>query len=283
MKDFRSVSPSARSVILLKGHTDIPYARQAAEALSLPEPFAPDFANRDPLFWARVLHFEARYRGIDQLLAGLDPAGFLELSSGFNLRCLDLAGRTGKPYLDTDLPELIAEKARLVELLADRADASKVRLRALDALDGDDFEAAAAELPPGRIAIVTEGLLMYFDADEKRRLCANVRRVLAARGGWWVTSDIYLRAPAAAEAIKRDPRAQDFLDRHRVEENKFSSFDEARELFRRCGFAVDAEEDIDPTALGSYGRLAELLPADRQRPGGRGDSLRTTWRLTPAG
>lgn len=61
-RDFSTISPSARSLILLKGYTNIPYARQTAELLSKPESYVPDYSKQNFTFWARLLHFENRYR-----------------------------------------------------------------------------------------------------------------------------------------------------------------------------------------------------------------------------
>lgn len=36
-QSFDTISPSAKALLLLKGHTNIPFARQAAEIISRPE------------------------------------------------------------------------------------------------------------------------------------------------------------------------------------------------------------------------------------------------------
>lgn len=72
----------------MKGYTSIPYAREAAQLLVAPQPYTPDFTNRQPGFWARLLHFESRYWSIDQLMTGLPITNILELSSGFSFRGL---------------------------------------------------------------------------------------------------------------------------------------------------------------------------------------------------
>src|ERR1700755_3068581 len=102
-RNYNTISPSARSLLLLKGHTPIPYAREAAALIQYPEPYEPDFSNRQPGFWLRVMHFEARYQSINSLLADLLPApiNILELSSGFSFRGLALAAERPVNYIDT--------------------------------------------------------------------------------------------------------------------------------------------------------------------------------------
>jgi len=281
VRDFSTISPSARSIILMKGHTDIPYAREAAELVTLPEAFIPDFSNVDLLFWSKVLHFETRYRGIDQLIEDLDVSSFLELSSGFNLRCVEVSNRTGKVYVDTDLPDLIKEKTRLVELLKGRADLAKVRLEPLNVLDEVAFLATTNKLPLGKVAIITEGLLMYFNDEEKKRLCEIVHKVLSDRGGYWITSDIYVRGRGHAPLVKQDSEVKAFTDKHNVEDNKFSSFEEARKFFSENGFQVEREEALDVRQLSSFNYLVALLPETMRSAGHDGSKMQTSWRIKP--
>ncbi|MGN6568915.1 MAG: hypothetical protein ACTHJ0_13225, partial [Flavipsychrobacter sp.] len=100
-QSFDTISPSAKALLLLKGHTDIPFARQAAELISRPEKYEPDFDKKDFGFWARVLHFEMRYQSINNLLADLQVKNILELSSGFSFRSLQTAVENDVYYIDT--------------------------------------------------------------------------------------------------------------------------------------------------------------------------------------
>lgn len=279
MRDFCTISPSAISIILMKGHTSIPFAREAAELVSLPDSFMPDFSNQDLLFWSKALHFEARYLGINQMLEGLDVSCFLELSSGFNFRCLELSNKIGKPYFDTDLPDIIKKKQQMLDHFREKQDLSKVWLRPLNVLNEDQFNATANELPSGKVAIINEGLLIYFDQSEKEKLCSIIRKILQDRGGYWVTSDIYVRATPHKSAIKQEENVKAFTDLHNIENNKFSSFDDAREFFGRNGFVVDQEENLDVSLLSSFRHLSGILPENMKSMGNNVQKLQTTWRL----
>jgi O-methyltransferase involved in polyketide biosynthesis len=113
-----------------------------------------------------------------------------------------------------------------------------LRVRALDALDTDAFLSAVELMPAGPIAIVNEGLLIYLDEEEKARLARNVREALLLRGGAWLTADVYTRNPADYPSVFAEPSARQFLDRHRVDENKFSDWAAAERFFTDCGFSV---------------------------------------------
>ena len=97
-RNFNTISPSAKSLLLMKGYTNIPFARQAAELIVFPKKYIPDFSNNDMTFWARVVHFENRYRSIDQSLADLSVKNILELSSGFSFRGLETTRQEGFYY-----------------------------------------------------------------------------------------------------------------------------------------------------------------------------------------
>ena len=92
-----------------------------------------------------------------------------------------------------------------------------------------------ASIPAGPVAIVHEGLLMYLDDAEKARLAANVRGALAARSGWWITADVYVRSAAPTY---RDARTKEFLEKHDVEARKFADFAAADAFFTSQGFAI---------------------------------------------
>jgi len=115
-RNYNTISPSARSLLLLKGHTTIPYARQAAALIQYPGPYEPDFSNRYPGFWIRVMHFEARYQSINALIPS-DAVNILEISSGFSFRGLALATERPVNYVDTDLPDVIATKQKMIDAL----------------------------------------------------------------------------------------------------------------------------------------------------------------------
>lgn len=178
---------------------------------------------------------------------------FLELSSGYAFRFLDISARTGKYYIDTDLPELIEKKKQMLERLRERPHTDRIRLLPLNALNKEQFRSTANALPPGRVAIINEGLLIYFDTEEKKTLCNNIRSVLKERGGYWITSDIYVRAIPHASSIRQD--------------------------FEECGFVVDQEESIDPAQLSSFKYLQRLVPPSMESHREQFPKFQTSWRL----
>ncbi len=237
IRDFSTISPSARAILLVRSQTALPYARAAAELLFGADAVAGAAAEIAAVEGARLRrrHFELRALSLDQALDEVGATRILELAAGFSFRGLDRAVRAADVhYVDSDLADVIAAKRDLVAELCPTPPAG-LRLVPLDALDRDAFHAALADLPAGPVAVVHEGLLMYLDDAEKERLAANVHAALAERGGWWITADVYVRGPMT---VFRDARSEEFLARHQVEDRKFASWQDAETTFTRLGFKL---------------------------------------------
>lgn len=137
----------------------------------------------------------ARHRIIDRLLDEAVERGevtqVVELAAGLSPRGL-LATRRhpGLTYVEVDLPDMAAHKARL---LAGRTDASRHRVVAGDVLDDAAFAAVFADLAPdGGAAVITEGLLNYFPRSAVEGLWRRTARELRhfPSGRYW--SDLHL-------------------------------------------------------------------------------------------
>ncbi len=280
-RDFSSISPSARWLLLLKGYTSIPFAREAAEQLEYPEKYIPDFNRRDFTLWAGAYHFESRYRSIDQLLKDLPVHNILELSSGYSFRSLDYSMRKGVHYIDTDLPDVITTKKRLVDNLTKEGfnAKGKLELLPLNALDQQGFNKIIGKFDPGEVAIVNEGLLTYLDKEEQKKLLSIIHDILIERGGCWITADIYLKNKQPRLGFTYDDEKKDFYKQHDTESNSFESFKEAELFFRDMGFVIDKEARIKASDMSSLKYLVKSLTLRQffRLLGAR--KIQATWRL----
>ncbi len=281
-KDFTSVSPSARSLLLMKGYTDIPFARETAALMQGPEVFGLNFDNKDFWFWIRVMHFEARYWSIDQLLKQASIKNILELSSGYSLRCLDLCLKDPAVHcIDTDLSGVVAAKRTLIaQLEADKNVKGKFELLPLNALNEQEFEGIVDHFGKGELSIVNEGLLMYLDIEEKKRLCRIIHTVLKQRGGCWITADVYIRRSAEMQAsIPQSKGETTFFEQHNIEGNKFESYLAAGGFFEDQGFEVVHEAVINYQALSVMPHLLKVLPKHVKNNQEPPPKVQATWML----
>jgi O-methyltransferase involved in polyketide biosynthesis len=283
-KDYSTISPSARSLLLLKGSTNIPYAKEAATLIISPEPFGPPAGNGDDFgFWARVLHFENRYWSINQLLDETDTKNMLELSSGYSFRGLDIVNRRPVHYIDTDLDEVVSQKRHLISLLQKDLPQPEglLEILPLNALHEKQFRETVDRFPAGPLTIVNEGLLMYLETDEKKKLCAIIHDTLKERGGCWITADIYIKKEITGIQIKRSAAERDFIDQHRIEENKFESFEGAELFFREAGFEKLKEAKADHSRLSALPHLIGAASPEQAKKLENVGRIQATWMLKP--
>ena len=266
----------------MKALTGIPYARQAAQLISPETDFVKALDNPDPAFWLRVMHFEARYKSISQLLADAPVANILELSSGFSFRGLDAVQHKHVHYIDTDLPGVIEQKEKLMTAIPP-GDGTQGRLELLplNALEKGQFNDVINRFNEGELAIVNEGLLMYLDTEEKRKLCGIIHDVLSKRGGYWITADIYVPTGPIPAILDFKDELQHFLDEQKVEEKKFESMAAAEAFFLSCGFVVEKEAEMNYMQMEALPYLLKTVPPELMKA--MGDSgnrkIQATWRL----
>jgi len=237
-RNYSSISQSAQWLALTRAITTIPFAREAAVLLFGEATVREAEAAVANLGEHRLGHFENRYRSIDQALGIVGHRNIVEIGAGLSFRCLAMAQSPEIHYLDTDLPELLAVKADLIARLDHPPLQGTLRLEPLDALAPGALAGAVRHMPAGPVAIVNEGLLMYLDASEKERLATSIRGILQERtGSRWITADCYVRDGERPMAL--DPDVERFVAQHRVEEQKFASWESAERFFAMQGFAIE--------------------------------------------
>ena len=121
----------------------------------------------------------------------------------------------------------------------------------MNALDDKKFHEIVNHFPDGEIVIVNEGLLMYLNINEKKRLCSIIYDILKERGSYWITADIYIRNKNDKLNLRFDNKTTEFFEQHRIEDNKFESFKEAETFFRQMGLVIDKEANVKRSKLSS--------------------------------
>jgi O-methyltransferase involved in polyketide biosynthesis len=184
---FDPVSPTAKIVGYLRGLDEsLAFARElcfAADARNALDRLG--ISAADTRAKMAVL-FQARYHSINAAMAACQPHQILEIASGISPRGLQWSRSSpGTVYIESDLPILMKEKAKILRNLIDRDCGDRggvLHCCAINALDLDNLRHALACTDPGcDLTIVTEGLLLYFAADEMCTFLQNMRAVLTER------------------------------------------------------------------------------------------------------
>jgi O-methyltransferase involved in polyketide biosynthesis len=237
-RDFSTISPSAKILLLLKSLTSIPFLKEAVHLLFTEE--EQKNGQQTLNLFGRLIHFENRYWSIDRLTKETGIKNIIEVSSGFSFRGLDKVLNENVYYIDTDLPDLITDKKKILRKLIDGKNLKGTLItESLNALNEVEFLKLVNTFPPGPICVVNEGLLPYLNIREKQELSAIIHRVLKERGGYWITADIYIKNPNTPKDMIYGQEMADFIKIHNMEENKFENYSEANLFFDRAGFVVE--------------------------------------------
>ena len=186
----------------------------------------------------------ARHRIIDQLLADAIDAGrvsqVVEIACGMSPRGWRFATRYGGrlTYVEADLPAMAARKRRALARIGAPRDGHRVA--ELDALrdDGQGSLAALASTldPEGGLAVVTEGLLTYFDEDDVVGMWRRFARVLERFESGLYLADLRVGAPDHA-VTERAFRLVLSSFVGRLVHSHFDGEEEATAALRDAGFA----------------------------------------------
>ncbi len=215
-------------------------------------------------------YLEYRHRCIDHCLTARRPGRVVELGAGLSRRGTTWALDHGVPYVELDLPQMIAAKRRHLAAL-DRAVRSRLtrllRLEVADVLSAS-FEAQLVEALAGsggaeRAVVIAEGLLGYFDFDERERLARAIASALRQHGGGSFLCDLRssTSAPAGRAAVSGLKALIRLVTRGRGAREDFPSREAIRERFLDWGF--DEATRCRASDVPELGHLAGLeLPVD---------------------
>jgi O-methyltransferase involved in polyketide biosynthesis len=255
--DSALISVTAKIAAYYRQFSDIPFAREVAKRIGADAAFEQILRehglDREKLtFYAPM--FEARYKSITQLIRNGGASQVLELASGYSLRGLDLTRGGAVRYVETDLPDVVAAKLRL---LADVRQQHAIPpspqhvVTAADALDFDEVGAAAAVLDRSRpLTVLCEGLIMYLSKEQMEELATNIRRLLGEfSGGSWITPDFTFRAESKDLPPER-VRLREAITGVTQRQIDASAFEDDRDLaafLGRAGFGVQVRSQVDET------------------------------------
>ncbi len=141
--DSSLISVTAKIAAYYRQFSDIPFAQEVAKRIGADAAFDQILREhgleRDKLtFYAPM--FEARYKSITQLILQSGTSQVLELASGYSLRGLDLTRSSAVRYVETDLPDVVAAKLRLLEDVRQHHAIPRSPQHVVTAADALDFE-----------------------------------------------------------------------------------------------------------------------------------------------
>jgi hypothetical protein len=120
---------------------------------------------------------------------------------------------------------------------------------------------------------------MYLSTTEKEILCGIIYKILKNRGGYWITSDIYIQNMQDKLHLKIDNKTKEFFEQHKLEDNKFRSFEEAEKFFIQMGFTIDKVANVKISKLSSSKYLMKSMTLRQLFRLSKAGKIQETWRL----
>lgn len=242
------ISSTARLVAYFRSFTDIPYAGEIATLCkareSLTEIFEAEGVKEiENFLWLAIPMLEARFKSINYLIDHFGITSIVEIASGVSPRGLIYSAREEFYCLESDLEEILFQKMAIVESILPGG-RRNLFFATINVLDRRELMEATSRLPEGKILLVHEGLLSYFNHSDKKKVVGNIYSLLKARGGVYITPDITLRAryeiffQLSPYVIKLMEAMTGFTGRNLLE-NTFTDEAEAMKLFEGEGFKVE--------------------------------------------
>jgi len=285
-RNHKKISSTAFNHIIFRTFYGIPLAKEFMKA-------AEKYRMHEYLFNTRGVHkkispmFEGRYKGgeeaLEKFIRKNRSCAVLELAAGFSLHGASLARKYPKMnYIETDLTDIIKMKEKIMKEIG--AALPNISFKSANALNAISVKKIISRAKPGsKVAIYCEGLLSYFDDNEKIKIAKIIKSILEKRGGVWITPDPAMSAEAR-KYLKKDwteyrhaMKNAEKIAKQKYDNHGFKNERETDKLFRNCGFTI--QKSNWPTKLISW----QTSGYDRKRViklGGILKKFGKTWMLT---
>ena len=157
-----------------------------------------------------ILIHELRHVAMNRTIEETGIDHIFDLPCGYSQRVFEMLA-LGKTYVGGDLPAVINSFLPVVNEMLTDEEKKKVAFKVTDATSYESMEKAVAHID-GPICISMEGLTPYLNREEKARLFTNIRRLLAKKGGCWLSADVetmaYYRAGIGTFAESKEDAQQ---------------------------------------------------------------------------
>jgi O-methyltransferase involved in polyketide biosynthesis len=260
-------------VAYLRSFTDIPYAKEIAEVSDAKKAFEELAGDSKESLIRFSAYWEARYKATNRIIRRDGITQILEVAAGLSPRGIAMTENPDVVYVVTDLPQILDQERMITEAALSKLNYQRPNLHfeVANALDRESLSTALSIFRLDRpVAIITEGLLPYFNHEEKTVLANNIHEVLTKYRGVWITSDVhtrqYLDATNRLDASTR--QRHDRIARStgsNLESNLFADENDVRRFFETAGFQIEEYQYSNVVQDLSSIRLLNLSQEDTKR------------------
>ena len=176
---------TAKTAVCLMAQAGIPDAAEIVHRLGLGSAEEVSGMKDSGTILGNELVVEAKYRTMCRLI---EESGYkinVDLPCGYTPKALHLTAK-GLKFIGLDLPIVADEVGPILSDLTDHPE--RMLFEGVDATNPDSLIAALKDVHEP-ICLTTEGMMMYFTDSEVNAVITNVRSLLEAHGGCWITPD----------------------------------------------------------------------------------------------
>lgn len=246
-KEYSKISPTAVFCARMRAKQKLPFSEEIINLISTKfkenVEDLPDYGNTLNSKSDFIPFIEGRYYSLNDTLSDIDNAFIVEIASGLSPRSLEFLNKKNTTYIETELNVLIDLKEKILTEIIHQKKLDKKNLFFLDInplekKDMDKIGKIYEEKGKGKkLIIIHEGLLMYFDKEEKRMFRDNIKYLFQtySKEGLWLTSDF-------SRLKKKDNKKGSENIRDKIskitkrEFNYFESEKETKEFLEKAGF-----------------------------------------------
>jgi len=244
---YSKISPTAIFCARMRAKQNLPFARDIVklvdtEFANLVEDL-PDYGNTlisKPNF---IPFIEGRYYSLNDVLLKYNNLFIVELASGLSPRSLELSNKKGIIYVETELKGLINLKEKILNRIINgkKLDVKNLFFMVVNPLKRKDMDKIGDfYLKKGegkKMIIIHEGLLMYFDRNEKRIFRDNIKYLFEtyAKKGLWLTSD-FSRTKNKERVLGKENIRDKISEVTKRKFDYFNSKEKVKEFLKKAGF-----------------------------------------------
>jgi len=200
-KEYSKISPTAVFCARMRAKQKLPFSAEIVNLIDtkFKEHIEdlPDYGDTLNSKSDFIPFIEGRYYSLNDSLSKIDNAFIVEIASGLSPRSLEFLNKKNIIYLETELKGLIDLKEKILKeiITQKKLNAKNLFFMDINPLKKKDMDKIGElYLEKGKdkkLIIIHEGLLMYFDKNEKDIFRDNIKYLFKtySKEGLWLTSD----------------------------------------------------------------------------------------------
>ncbi len=228
--------------VYFRSFSEIPNAKRLSDLVNAEEAFRNGTAGSFDSVRTMIPTIEARYKAVDALIKQSGVTQVVEFAAGRTTRGIN---NPSWNFIHTDQDDSALEQMREVSGTLSKGGCANVHFAKFDAVTGEGLAGVISLLENREVAVVHEGLMMYYPHEQQAKIALNAKRILGRFGGIYITPDVRtLEDPSfgrlypqyanrTREQRKLIGRDYDF---------KFGTKEEAVAFFEGLGFRVERKK-----------------------------------------